>query len=785
MSFSISLQITSPSNWKKFSQVLLITDDRIDYNVDLIVLEGLCNFRVIYEQDLRLDNIVSKVRKIDITPTTDTLLICRIGIDDFIDGKTGDSSHDICQRMENHAFTMLGTMKKAKLVKKKLKSLCSKNSEVFFTYVLSVDIARAFYKSELSESESKHVKAVSQRLNDRILYFNRYVDLVLPSALKKDLIDYFPLVDQKAANFVVDNTDGWTLNKSSADELSKSFGTNLKDYCYSLKRFEHIIIVGDSHFDNIVRAWPADRFSSTILMDSFYKLSNIVSGDPIVKELSIYKNALIILNLGFHDLHIRQSFTCPCGENFELFAPKTLSMNKYELLAQVTGSMESAEQVLEKSLVNCTVIFATCDIPYTERYQMSVLEDHYKKGNFCKNKRAFIRKSFCMHQMVKGIDRLKDIAGTYNEIVSSHCTVNNLPVVNRLPSLWKFNDDSVNNPVTCSVKCFSDGINLIPAAAQEVAKYFYDMVDTLSELMPGNTLKEYTSVTECLHHRRIPVISQKAGQNSTEVDESNKGNPVSMGKGSKDIAKKKDEKLDNKIGKCAAVPINRTPTASGPTVNKTEINPPLGIQVGFTPFPGQPPPSRNPFLGLQLPQFAGPLGPQPPLGRPVMGPQPPLGYPVMGPQPPLGHPVMGPQPPLGHPVMGPQPPLGHPVMGPQPPLGHPVMGPQPPLGHPVMGPQPPLGHPVMGPQPPLGHTGLGPQPPYASPYVYAGGEPFPRAPSYDVGYPKNTQVQSQQPSWNWQENPNPPHYGGYPTYEQQNLNQQESTPQSSNAHLER
>ena len=752
--FYISLQITSPSNWKKFSQVLLITDDRIDYSVDLIGLEGLCSFRVVYEQDLRLDNIVSKVRKIDIKPTTDTLLICGIGIDDFIDGKTGDSSQDICQRMENHAFTMLGTMKKAKLVKKKLKSLCSKNSEVFFTYVLSVDIARAFYKSELSESEWKHVKAMNQQLNDRILYFNRYVDLVLPSALKKDLIDYFPLVDQKAANFVVDNTDGWTLNKSSADELSKSFGTNLKDYCYSLKRFEHIIIVGDSHFDNIVRAWPADRFSSTILIDSFYKLSNIVSGDPIVEELSIYKNALIILNLGFHDLHIRQSFTCPCGENLEIFAAKTLSMEKDELLAQVLSSMETAEQVLKQSLVNCTVIFAMCDIPHAAQYQVNVLEDHYYKTNcLLKMRSSFIP----MGTMMKGINRLKFIAFIYNEIVSSHCTVNNLPVLNRLPSLWKLNDDPVTNPVTCSIKCFSDGIKLTPAAAQEVAKYFYDMVDALSELMPGSALKKNTSVSECLQAR--PVISQKAGQNSTEVDESNKGNPVSMGKGSKDIAKKKDEKLDNKIGKCAAVPINRTPTASGPTVNKTEISPHPGNQAGFTPFPGQPPPSRNPFLGPQPPQFAGPLGPQPPLGHP--------------------------QPPLGHPVMGPQPPLGHPVMGPQPPLGHPVMGLQPPLGHPVMGPQPPLGHTGLAPQPPLGHTGLGPQPPYASPYVYASGEPFPRAPSYDVGYPKNTQVQSQQPSWNCQENPNPPHYGGYPTYEQQNLNQQESIPQSSNAHLER
>ena len=744
MSFSISLQITSPSNWKKFSQVLLITDDRIDYNVDLIGLEGLCSFRVVYEQDLRLDNIVSKVRKIDIKPTTDTLLICGIGIDDFIDGKTGDSSRDICQRMENHAFTMLGTMKKAKLVKKKLKSLCSKNSEVFFMYVLSVDIARAFYKSQLLEREWKHVEAMNQQLNDRILYFNRYVDLVLPSALKKDLIDYFPLVDQKAVNFVEDNTDGWTLNKSSADELSKSFGTNLKDYCYSLKRFEHIIIVGDSHFDNIVRAWPADRFSSTILIDSFYKLSNIISGDPIVRELSMYKNALIILNLGFHDLHTCKSFTCPCGENLEIFAPKTLDMKRDKLLAKVLGSMESAEQVLKKSLVNCTVIFATCDIPHTEWYQMSVLEDHYEDENFCKVKRAFVRmhsrvRGIEMRKMVRGIGRLQYIAGIYNEIVSSHCTVNNLPVLNRLPSLWKLNDDSVNNPVTCSIKCFSDGIKLTPAAAQEVAKYFYDMVDTLSELIPGNTLKKNTSVTECLQAR--PVISQRARQNSTVVDESNKGNPVSMGKRSKDIVKKKDKKLDNKIGKCYAALINIKPTASGPTVNKTEISPHLGNQAGFTPFPGQPPPSRNPYLGPQPPQFAGPLGPQPP--------------------------------------------LGHPVMGPQPPLGHPGLGPQPSLGHPVMGPQPPLGHTGLGLQPPLGHTGLGPQPPYASPYVYAGGEPFPRAPSYDVGYPKNTQVQSQQPSWNWQEKPNPPHYGGYPTYDQQNLNQQESIPQSSNAHLER
>ena len=754
MSFSISLQITSPSNWKKFSQVLLITDDRIDYSVDLIGLEGLCSFRVVYEQDLRLDNIVSKVRKIDIKPTTDTLLICGIGIDDFIDGKTGDSSHDICQRMENHAFTMLGTMKKAKLVKKKLKSLCSKNSEVFFTYVLSVDIARAFYKSQLLESEWKHVEAMTQQLNDRILYFNRYVDLVLPSALKKDLMDYFPLVDQKAANFVKDNTDGWTLNKSSADELSESFGTNLKDYCYSLKRFEHIIIVGDSHFDNIVRAWPADRFSSTILIDSFYKLSNIVSGDPIVKELSIYKNALIILNLGFHDLHKCESVTCNCIERFWLYTPKTLSMEKDELLAQVLNSMETAEQVLKQSLVNCSVIFAAYDIPHTEWYQVSVLEDHYEKTNCAhKMKSGFIP----MVKMVKGIDGLKYIAGIYNEIVSSHCAGNNLPVLNRLPSLWKLDGDSVNNTVTCSNKCFSDGIKLIPAAAQAVAKYFYDMVDTLSELMPDSTLKKNTSVTECLQ----AIIEQNAGQNSTVVDESSKVNPVSTGEGSKDIVKKKDKKLDKKIGtcyaalinikptasgptvnkteisphlgECAAVLINRTPTTSGPTVNKTEISPPPGNQAGFTPFPGQPPPSRNPYLGPQPPQFAGPLGPQPP-------------------------------------------------------LGHPVMGPQPPLGHPVMGPQPPLGHPVMGPQPPLGHPGLGPQPPYASPYEYAGGAPFPPAPSYHVGYPENTQVQSQQPSWNWQENPNPPHYGGYPAYEQQNLNQQENlytTPQSSNAPVER
>ncbi|XP_064087232.1 uncharacterized protein LOC135201862 [Macrobrachium nipponense] len=462
-------KIRSPTNWKNFTQFIFLGHSRFIYNSSIPASEKLPAFQVFSDPELKLDNIESVLKAKGIDFKKDSLLICSIGVDDFLDVKLTVNQNQ-SHKKDLSAKSLIA---KAKQIMRKVRRLFTKDSEVFLINVLPVDLRKAYYNEKISSLSSEEINEFCCNISDSIRAFNNYFKLSVPQKLREKLQKYLFTTIKEETHFI--NThmyDGLNLTRYAVDTLSGIIAFNLKNYISFKGLFRYVVLVGDLHLENIVKVWPGDRFNCTVLVVPNYKLTDIRQGSPLLRALVEYKNSLIILNLGTLDLYDNQYFSCPeCKTAMKFIVPKTVSVRQEILKAQIRAIMENVKHEIKKSLDGCQVLFSHSHIIDVVAHHKHIFEQHSDKCN--KNN---VKKMFdpSLQENKTAIKELFHVAESYNELASCHNKSNGLPIWDKSPYIYGCDYKSRHLlPYSFPSNTFVDGINLTPDTAQRIAEHFH------------------------------------------------------------------------------------------------------------------------------------------------------------------------------------------------------------------------------------------------------------------------------------------------------------------------
>ncbi|XP_066979131.1 uncharacterized protein [Macrobrachium rosenbergii] len=579
-------KIRSPTNWKNFTQFIFLGHSRFLYNRHIPASVGIPTFQVFSDPELKLDSLESVLKKEDIDFKKDSLLICSIGIDDFLDIELAINQN----QPQKEDLSVKSVIAKAKQIMRKVRRMFTKDSEAFLINVLPVDLRKAYYNEKISSLSSDEINEVCCNISDSIRAFNNYFKLSVPQKLRKRLQEYLFTTITEETNFIKTHMyDGLNLTRYAVDKLSGIIAFNLKSYISFKGLYRYVVLVGDSHLENVVRVWPGDSFNCTVLVVPSYKMTDIRQGSPLLRALTEYKNSLIVLNLGILDLYDYQYFSCPeCKATVKFIVPKTVSLRQEILIAKIKGIMENVKHEIKKSLDGCKVLFSHSHIIDVVANHKHIFEQHNDK---CNNNNVKTLFDPSLQENRRVIKELFDVAESYNELASSHNKLNLLPVWDKLPYIYGYDYKSrYLLPYSFPSSTFVDGINLTPDTAQRIAEHLHFSTEEILALK-----------LDCEKEESEMSIKAELKVSETEIDENNK------------TSRKGDEK-----GEILEVPIQisgegkkprgknpkpKKPNSDSKTTDLKQIAssfPPLNFCNSFPDFgsvPLGPPPYLGGFVG--------------------------------------------------------------------------------------------------------------------------------------------------------------------------------------------
>ncbi|XP_068243568.1 uncharacterized protein [Palaemon carinicauda] len=468
--------IRSPSNWKNFKQFIFLGHSRFVYDNSIPESEGVPTFQVLTDSNLKLDNLESVLRNHNVDFQRNTLLLSSIGIEDFLEielSKTGDEP-------QGEDLSVADVVAKAKKTMKKLRRMFTNDSESYLINVLPVELRTSNLKDEISHLDLKLRNKINSDINDSIKAFNNYVKLSAPQKLKEIVPDFTNVPTD--TDFINKYTsDGLNLTALASAKLSRVIATNVKHYISFKGIFRNVILVGDSHLENILRVWPGDRFNCTVFVIPSYKMTDIRVGSPLWRALKEYKNSLIILNLSILDLYDNEYISCPeCKTTMKFLVPKTLSASREILLERFKGNMERVECVVLNSLDNCNVLFGHSHIIDVPTHHEHVIQQHNDTCDFRNVQTLFNPVS---QESKTVISELFNLVESCNEYASVRNKSNWLPTWDKLPFIYGYEyKKSKLLPYCFPTDTFVDGINLSVGIARRIAEYFYFATEDIIKL---------------------------------------------------------------------------------------------------------------------------------------------------------------------------------------------------------------------------------------------------------------------------------------------------------------
>ncbi|XP_045624116.2 uncharacterized protein [Procambarus clarkii] len=378
-----SNQVVGEPRLYRYSKVVIIGDSRIKHLEDVGIKSTFGPLEIKCVPDLTLDNLEEAVKHYADKSNCPRgiLLICSVGIYDMIDlnnnlscQKTQCSYNhkplkQICD-VKKHSANVYRTLV---TVNKKLKQMFGKHSAVFFTTVLPVRISNynLFQKRVHSESTGhepvfykRHWNAnMEKQIQNKVFKFNIEVaELCVRGDGKEIVWGLLPLKPEFKVYVDEYLEDG--LNPSR--DATENYMIPMLKYTikqYHMNRYQEVVLIGDSRLHKVEKVWPInDGEMVTIFTQCKLSFRALTEDNPIVKEISGKKDALIVLSLGMYDII---NFVAEDGcdsHKMKLELPSLCLENldsSDKLWNDFVNSLKSVDELLRKVTTNCDVIITT------------------------------------------------------------------------------------------------------------------------------------------------------------------------------------------------------------------------------------------------------------------------------------------------------------------------------------------------------------------------------------------------------------------------------------------
>ncbi|XP_045624113.2 uncharacterized protein [Procambarus clarkii] len=381
----------------RFSKVVIIGDSRIKPLEDVGMKSTFGPLEIKCVPDLTFDNLKEAVKhNVDKSNCPrGILLICSVGIYDMIELNNNVS----CEKMLDHepmkqiSDTQHSMKNKNHFsfwvnLRTDLKKLFCKNSMIFFTTILPVHISK-FNKcqAQAHKMATGHNPGYSKKkrklwtskmmnidfsVNSEVSKFNSHVSVLSVRGDRKTIIfNLLPNVREDGQIFFANSLppnphynidDG--LNPSR--DATQNYMVPMLKYTikqYHMNRYQEVVLIGDSRLQKVEKGWhKCDGEMITIFTQCKLSFRALTEDNPIVKEISGKKDALIVLSLGMYDII---NFVAEDGcdsHKMKLELPSLCFENldsSDKLWNDFVNSLKSVDELLRKVTTNCDVIITT------------------------------------------------------------------------------------------------------------------------------------------------------------------------------------------------------------------------------------------------------------------------------------------------------------------------------------------------------------------------------------------------------------------------------------------
>ncbi|XP_045624110.2 uncharacterized protein [Procambarus clarkii] len=361
----------------RFSKVVIIGDSRIKHLEDVGIKRTFGPLEIKCVPDLTFDNLEEAVKhNVDKSNCPQgILLICSVGIYDVIELNNNLSckemlDHEPMEQIYSRNYYKASYISNYVVkMTKRLKGLLGDSSRVYFTSILPVHInkfnecqAKAHEKAtghipDFPPFIKKHYDNVEKNINKDLNKFNASV---IKLSLRGDgKIIPWNILPSNSSRCLEDGIN------PSRDAVEKYMVPMLKCTIkqYHINRYQEFVIIGDSRLQKVQRLWFNNyEWKISIFTQGKLSFRALTEDNPIVKEISGKKDALIVLSLGMYDII---NFVAEDGcdsHKMKLELPSLCFENldsSDKLWNDFVNSLKSVDELLRKVTTNCDVIITT------------------------------------------------------------------------------------------------------------------------------------------------------------------------------------------------------------------------------------------------------------------------------------------------------------------------------------------------------------------------------------------------------------------------------------------